>query len=285
MYNNGQYEEAIAGFKALNGYKDSEEQVTKCENALKDISYNEAVHLINDGKYIEAYEILVALNGYKDSASKVDEIRPQYNSEKRKNSKVGEYIFFGSYEQDNNSSNGKEDIEWLVLAREGQRILVISRYVLDCKQYHSSKIDVTWAHCSLRKWLNGTFVNDAFSSDEQKMVITTTVFAEKNPSYDTSPGSDTNDKVFLLSLSEVNKYFKTNDERTCSPTKYAVAQGVGYSDKFNAACEIMWWLRSPGQDSRKAVLVVNEGTVISWGDFVDDDFCGVRPALWINLGS
>ena len=54
---------------------------------------------------------------------------------------VGDYITFGTYEQDNNTSNGKEDIEWLVLANNlwkgKHRILVISRFALDCQIFDS----------------------------------------------------------------------------------------------------------------------------------------------------
>ena len=51
---------------------------------------------------------------------------------------IGDYISFGRYEQDNDSTNGVEDIEWRVLDKatvdsNGKNcILVISRYVLDC---------------------------------------------------------------------------------------------------------------------------------------------------------
>ena len=34
---------------------------------------------------------------------------------------VGDTIFFGEYEQDNNLSNGKEEIEWIVLAKENNK--------------------------------------------------------------------------------------------------------------------------------------------------------------------
>ncbi len=67
--------------------------------------------MIEDGKYVEAYETLIDLNGYKDSAAKAKEIYEQYKVEKLKTAEVGDYVVFGSYEQEKNSSNGKEDIE------------------------------------------------------------------------------------------------------------------------------------------------------------------------------
>ena len=119
------------------------------------------------------------------------------------------------------------------------------------------------------------------------MIPTTTVTADKNPSYNTSPGSNTNDKVFLLSITEVNKYFKSDDARKCVPTAYAIANGAYRS--FNYAVggrdTCCWWLRSPGFDSYSAADVSDGGSVYGSGRSVDTGIDAVRPALWINLGS
>lgn len=74
---------------------------------------------------------------------------------------------FGKYEQDNNTSNGKEKIEWLVLEVKDGKALVISKYALDCKPYNTSSTNVTWETCSLRNWLNNDFINSAFSATEK----------------------------------------------------------------------------------------------------------------------
>ena len=242
--------------------------------------YNSAISLIEEGKYVEAYEALIDLN-YKDSAAKAKEIHGQYKAEKLKTAKVGDYVVFGSYEQDNNTSNGKEDIEWLVLAKEGDQVLVISRYALDCIPYNRSSTSVTWETCSLRKWLNGTFLDAAFSESERAMIPSVTVSADENPSYSTSPGNSTTDQVFLLSITEVNKYFSSNSARQCQGTAYCYAQGAQKGDNGNC----WWWLRSPGYDSYGAASVRRKGSVNDDGYGVDDISIAVRPALWIDLGS
>ena len=201
---------------------------------------------------------------------------------------VGDTIKFGKYEQDNDLSNGKEDIEWIVLATEGNKALVISKYVLDsCQEYNTSYDDVTWETCSLRKWLNGTFFNTAFTAEEQNKIILTTVTADANPGYDTLPGNDTLDKVFLLSITEVNKYFSSDEARICAPTDYAIAQGAHTNnDTFTGgrdACS--WWLRSPGFISTYAAEVYYDGIVSNWGTNVDQYVVAVRPAMWIDIGS
>ena len=243
---------------------------------------SKATTLIDSGEYKDAYILLDSID-YKNSRELQESIKPQYQIALLSEAEIGSYVFFGSYEQDNDTSNGKEDIEWIVLAKEGNKALVISRYALDCKQYDTSMSDVTWESCSLRKWLNGPFL-DTFRAEERNSMIDTTVSADKNPSYSTSSGKDVTDKVFLLSIAEVNKYFSSDEARKCAPTDYAKAQGVWMSRSDStggrAAC---WWLRSPGSLSDHAVLVHGSGYVDISGRGVFNILGGVRPAVWIDL--
>lgn len=244
--------------------------------------YNDAVALLNAGNVIEAYEALIAMEGYKDSAEKADSIHYEYNIEKMKNAKVGDYVVFGTYEQDNNASNGTENIEWIVLQIKDGKALVISRYGLDSQRYHTNRTDITWETCSLRKWLNDNFINSAFSDKERTIIPTVTVAADKNTKYDTDPGKATQDQVFLLSHPEVKRYFRSDVARQCTPTVYAVARGV-YEN--GGGCN--WWLRSPGWEPDTAGHVDYDGDISflggETGNFVDGDSLAVRPVLWINL--
>ena len=86
--------------------------------------------------------------------------------------------------------------------------MLISRYSLDCKPYNTKDKKITWAKCTLRTWLNKNFLNDAFSQKEQKAILTTKVDNSKKQGYqNTDGGSNTKDKVFLLSYTEVTQYF------------------------------------------------------------------------------
>ena len=235
------------------------------------------------GNIVEAYEALVALDDYRDSADKASSIYDKYKVEKLKVAKVGDYVFFGAYEQDNNTSNGKEYIEWLVLEVKDGKALVISKYALDCQQYNTSDTDVTWETCTLRKWLNNDFLGAAFSADEKSMIPTVTVSEEKNPDYSTNPGNTTQDQVFLLSITEANKYFSSDSARQCKPTEYAVAGGA-YVNSPNDNCR--WWLRSPGGSQSGAAGVGSDGGVSGGGiGRIVDGYSAVRPALWIDLNS
>lgn len=181
-------------------------------------------------------------------------------------------IAFGRYPQASKNENAL--IEWLVLKNDGSKALLISKYALDCQQYHTSRIFGTWENCTLRKWLNGAFFNNAFSVEEQKQILSTTV---TTTDYSTV---NTKDRVFLLSIAEAQKYFGSNSVRQCQGTVYCFAQSAYKAG--NGDCD--WWLRSSNRSGYTA-YVDDDGRIYENGTPVDKDTIAVRPALWINLGS
>ena len=141
---------------------------------------------------------------------------------------------------------------------------------------------VSWEDSSLRQWLNGEFLNLAFSEEEQNSIVTKSVFAEDNREFGTEAGNDTQDPVFLLSISEVEKYFHSDPDRMCAPTSYAVNNGA--HGKTEGYC--WWWMRSPGKTVNYAACVGSDGVVNCSGNDVmyESGAVGtVRPALWVNI--
>lgn len=261
MIESGDYE---AGYAILEELGENE--------AIQSNKYDRAIKLIDSGDYQTAYTLLQNLS-YKDSAEKLQSIKPLLLAK----ANPGDTVLFGEYEQDKDISNGKEDIAWLVLEVKDGKALVVSKYALDCKQYNTSNTDVTWETCTLRKWLNNDFINAAFSSYEKAMIPTVTVSADKNS---TNPGNATQDQVFLLSITEANKYFGSDSARQCKPTDYAVANGSRESHSGNLC---WWWLRSPGSTQDSAAYVYSSGGVIESGNDVDYNDGAVRPAMWISI--
>lgn len=215
-----------------------------------------------------------------------------------------EVMEFGSYPQ---GINGEiKPIEWIILDRKGknkkkkEELLLLSKYALDYNVYHDDRFNVTWEKCYLRKWLNTEFFSQTFSEKEQDKIITASVSNNDNVQCGYANGyqrvlvgdggEDTLDKVFLLSLDEVNNrlgVFKDETEfekrymvPACIPTKY-VAERWASSLNENGTCN--WWLRTPGRGGRAVTVehVIDDiyiprslGTEYSWGGFV-------RPAIWI----
>ncbi len=71
LMNEENYTAAIAMFEGLNGYKESEAQITEC-------NYNYAVELYDAGQYQEAIAIFEGLNGYKESEAQLTECNYDY---------------------------------------------------------------------------------------------------------------------------------------------------------------------------------------------------------------
>ncbi len=250
------------------------------KDAITQNKYDRAMKLIESGDYEEAYVLLDGLN-FNDSEKKLEEILPKCKRILLSKAEVGSIIEFGSYEQDNNNSNGKEPIEWIVLDKGNDNIFVVSKYGLDSKPYNTEYEDVTWETCTLRKWLNESFLNEAFSAEEQGWIKSSVVTADANPEYDTPPGNDTNDKVFCLSILEAQKYFSSDESRKCQATSYAKSRGVWNYD--SGYC--LFWLRSPGDYASSAAYVDLYGDVTDFGCGVCNDSNAVRPALRISIDS
>ena len=143
---------------------------------------------------------------------------------------VGSTVTFGNYEQ----GNGQVPIEWIVLDRQEERALLLSKCALDAKPFHEVEDrTVTWAECTLRAWLNGDFYNSAFSDEERARIVQVTNTTANAP--------DTQDCVFLLSLDELNAYFPDEASRIADATEYAVAQGGRVSRETG---KTYWWLRT-----------------------------------------
>lgn len=240
--------------------------------------YDRAMESIAAQDYGTAFMLLEKLN-YKDSEEKLETIKPQYYEAFLLKAKVGDTVFFGSYEQDNDASNGKEDIEWLVLTKKDNRLLVISKYALEMQKYNEKWNDVTWKTCTLRHWLNEDFFNEAFSNEEKAMIPATMLPADENPEYYTDPGNATQDKIFLLSITEANKYFRNDKARMCVPTAFAIADRA-YTDRSN---NCRWWLRTPGSEQLKAAYIEYDGDIYCDGGLVYGVGAYVRPAMWISL--
>lgn len=195
---------------------------------------------------------------------------------------VGKKILFGSYEQDNRTSNGAEDITWRVLAIEGHKVLLLSDQILEAVAFNTRDMSVTWDCCTLRDWLNNTFYYEAFSSSDRNLICSTYLTDQRNSKYGTAAGAGTTDKVFALSIDEVQRYLPYTSDRATTATDYCLARLKSIRG-YNG---VWWWLRSPGSSGNRAAGVYadpqSNGTVDYEGAVVDHAYNGVRPAVWID---
>ena len=184
---------------------------------------------------------------------------------------VGNTVRLGHYPQ-TAPGGDSTPIEWTVLDVRDGAALVISRYGLDAQPYHARHESVSWAGCSLRRWLNTDFASSAFTAGELARIVPTVTIPDTGPRRKSSaPAPDT---LFLLNAEEAETYFAGPAARVCAATDRAAARGAHRS--ASSAC--WWWLRSQAL-SYKTARVLSDGTLDSRD--VDSGSGGVRPAMWI----
>lgn len=201
--------------------------------------YKNAAAMMENGQYAEA--AFTALGEYEDSTEMAVNCR---KAAKEANYLTGfERIELGSYEQDNDSSNGREAIEWSVLAEEDGKMLITSLCALDASAFRNTlEVKIAWSSSSMREWLNDSFLNEAFTVEEQERILDTELV--NNGRSDAKGASDENtiDKIFLLSADELEKYFADEASRKLIASEYAeVNCAIVSKNNGNTS----WWLRAP----------------------------------------
>ncbi|MCR4593432.1 MAG: DUF6273 domain-containing protein, partial [Clostridiales bacterium] len=244
----GEYQEAYDIFKELN-YEDSS---NKANEALEKV----AAAFLESGDYKQAYKAFYELGSYNGSMNKAIDIvktHPEILD-------VGFRFYYGRYDG--------FDILWRVLAKEDNRILIISDKSLQYPYLYADYDEVSktsWKECALRTYLNSDFLICNFNKDERERILTAIVVNDDNPEYGTEGGENTKDKVFLLSIEEAKTCFSSDEDRKPS--------GGG-----------SWFLRSPGINTDCVAYVNADGCIEYNGSYYDTmgeiDF---RPVMWIDI--
>ncbi len=182
----------------------------------------------------------------------------------------GEIVTFGWYEQDGNTDNRKEPIEWYVIEVKDGKALLLSRYALFSKPFHNEWKKVNWKSCDLRKYLNGTFYKNSFTASQQEAIQLTA-----NRSFYTDNYVETEDRVFLLNADEAKQLSK--ELLLCQPTKSSDKKVV----TENGYCN--WWLRDTTNRKNDANRVLASGDVFEYGGNTNASGLGVRPAIWVDV--
>ena len=306
----GEYDAAVSWYEKAGDYSDAKEQIVSIGEyyyMTQQYDQAEAVYAKASGTGVAAqrlyelgqyYELVGDIGRaaiaykkagvYQDAADKAKKMLA------RSWRMVGSIVEFGRYPQTAEDTDSTP-IKWIVLAVDGNKALLISKCGLDAQPYNRESARITWDTCTLRTWLNGMFLNKAFTVQEQAVILLTNVDNSRSQCYsgwNTGGGKNTQDKVFLLSYAEANKYLgvtyenSNNTKSRVAPTAYAIKQGA-YTSSSNKTADGTaagwWWLRSPGGNQNFAAFVYIDGS-LSDRDVRNDSGC-VRPALWINLES
>ncbi len=199
---------------------------------------------------------------------------------------IGELVAVGTYEQDNNEENGKEALEWRVLAKDEEKVLLVTDKVIDCIQFNDTiSLGLIWEDSSIRKWLDEQFIETAFTEDEVARILETSNENDSVPDYGIPAKEKTTDRVFLLSIRETTEYMGSEEyssiaDENCVafPTEYAVAKDI----EVRNGGAVMWWLRESTAE-QKAAACDDLGKRFHRGRDMNYTRTGVRPAMWVKI--
>ena len=251
LMNDKKYQEALELFLYLKDFEDSDDMANKCKESINDLKYNEALTLVDDGKYDEAYAMFEELGNYKDSEDQLFLTR-----KKQLNSfKVGDTVSFGT---DIYNSN---QIEWEVLQKNGNKILLFAKNIVDFRgydyDYGAFTIDytITYENSAVREYINSKLYDSIFSAEEKNLISTNYM----------------GDKMFLLSSNEVRKYFTTPKER------------IAISSEYDEPDD--WWLSDDCIEDKCVFVDFQTGEIIRATEDIDMPASskGIRPAIWLDL--
>ncbi len=201
-----------------------------------------------------------------------------------------------------------DPIRWRVLGvhsieytdRIAECALLLSDQALDVLPFDEDGAGI-WEDSSLRKWLNGSFINMAFTEDEYWNDIAVVEEEASDGSFETyDSDTDITDDVFLLSGSDLfgesaqeygfiqskdNTFLGAGEDiaRYARATRYALAtelndRGSEQDDKDSAL--VSWWSRSSVSDTEAGIV-----DYIGEGGYAAKDMTGIgiRPTLWLDL--
>ncbi|GHU38084.1 hypothetical protein FACS1894105_11390 [Clostridia bacterium] len=213
--------------------------------------------------------------------------------------------------------------DWYVLDKQDSKTLIITEMVIEKRPYHREETEITWETCDILQYLNGGFYN-TFSEADRARIAEVVNENPDIPWYGTPGGNPTVDKIFLLSIDEVVRYFGDSHDinvREKNPgwdwlkDEYIPwfgdpAYNVNRRAVDDDGVVQFYRLRSPGPNPHSVAYVMGfcgdgfDQGAISFaddGDLVDGHIIpnrsgylsfederyslnGIRPALWLKVG-
>ncbi|MBQ9308928.1 MAG: hypothetical protein IJ229_13480 [Clostridia bacterium] len=285
------YLQAIENFTAVKGYLDAADQI-------KDCTYLQAQVLLDAGDYAGAHELYASIFGYKDTAKKIIECHyveavslkesgkgedalPIFHSiidykdvkqilaedvqmadamdAWRAGIQPGEVIRYG------HAVKTANELEWLVLDTDPSRqaLLVLQQTDMELGKFMDyTSVHPTWHLSTARSYLNDAYLQEHFTPNEIEGICLTYIKAEKNPDSSFSPGNDTEDQLFLLSMQEAEKYadvIKSNQPFLVRTPYWTRSPGTTHGSI------VCYAFSAKGESSQQSAVIVGY----------------LRPAMWV----
>lgn len=191
---------------------------------------------------------------------------------------AGDIITFGKYPQGNLSEESVEKIDWIVLQTDDEKLLVISKNILEWTAFDKQGASNLWSESSLRRWINEDFLHTAFSNKEKDMILTLQdAFSNAPNSPAALPAVMYNeeiqhDKLFLLNVDGFREYYKILNSYECAVTPHTKKRGNGYQ---------WWWLSTTGKSKEDTVVCAIYGKLELYNVWAGY-YRGVRPCFYLK---
>lgn len=257
---------------------------TEKENKEK---YEQALVLIEEGRDIEAYRLLYQAKEYSPAQAKIDEMLANDYFLQYRAAEIGYTVKFGRYEQDNDTANGSEPIEWTVIKSENGKLMLLANNVLDCQKYYIDTPEryYTWAGSNMCDWLNSEFLLNAFLEGEREKISLTPV-----ETYEEDLGTDesVNLKVFILSHEEYYKFdyttIRQNYINDIELSEYAKAryQEYGYASTGTSLVSNHFVFRDANEYGLYYLRKNKEKTELDYSTVGMFRYYNMRPVIWIE---
>lgn len=303
LHENGDPYKAAVILEKLGNFKDSRqltadyyfeaEEYYSAANAYRWIredsennAYRYALCYFLEGKYQEAINYFNDIISYSDAKEYV--IKCQLSLMDA--AEINHEVTFGVYEQDNDIENGKEEIDWIVINKEGSKVLLMSKNILDYQPFNTDGLVSTgaiskeetyipWSESYVRTFLNNDFYDTAFIDEEKKYIVRSNITTTDCDEYTYS----TQDNVFILSSDEFYTLKEKFTVGTClqKATEYAKSKNgcnscytrdqQHYRGVFGISS-----VYSPGViDKHNTVYFVSASTETG----------AIRPCIWVDISS
>lgn len=233
---------------------------------------------------------------YTSDPVKILELTDANEPGKFDNISVGAEIDFGQFQMNTKFDDGYEDITWIVVKVEGNKLCLLSKYsimLMPCAPVDGDDY-ASWAQSDIRSYLNGKFYTKAFSNEEKAMILTTNLTPTDE---EISMGAtSTTDKVYIPSSTELESWFSNKYDMRCSLTGNIYSEysddGVGSTSSsiyYNSYDD--YWLRDAeapwgGILNYPTIKYYDENENDIYGtNFSTYEDKGVRPVIWIDISS
>lgn len=205
-------------------------------------------------------------------------------------------VNFGTYALQ--ADGGMGPIEWRVLEYDASsdKIVLMANKALFSMAYEPTMFGSTWESSALRSYLNKDFINDAFPSQREKDALAPVILDNSGSgSTHSLGGTATTDKVYVLSVAEINnpKYGLYGGDATNSVVETrqfgateATLTNTNLTKKTYAGeTFVNYYLRTPGYYQYDVAGVAPSGLINTSGWRTYTKTAAVCPVVTLNYSA